>query len=226
VTKGEKKQLCAICGREEATTSDHIPPRGIFPKPRPSNLITVPACLDCNHAGSAYEESFRVYLSMEVGSETPETTKLWEESALGTLKHNHKLRREIERSFRFIDVRTPAGIYLGKATSFRINAKAYNAVIERIVRGFYYHHYGEIIGDRAIFKTTMLRGIDRTVLEMSQGWPINVIGKQALIYKFYRVLESPLDSVWIFEFYNHHWAMGSTEPVNVPNNSFMPTPAI
>ena len=224
MARDEKKQLCAICGKEEATTSDHIPPRGIFPKPRPSNLITVPACFYCNHAGSKYDESFRVYLSMEVGADTPETRKLWEENALGTLQHNQRLRRNIERSFRFIDVRTPAGIYLGKATAFRIDAKIYNAVIERIVRGFYYHHYAEILGDRATCKATMLRGIDRKVLEMSRGWPINVLGKQALIYKFNRASESPLHSVWIFEFYNHHWAMCSTQPVSVPNNSLKPTP--
>lgn len=80
MAREERKQPCAICGKEEATTSDHIPPRGIFPKPRPSNLITVPTCFRCNHAGSKYDERFRVYLNMEVGVDTPETRKLWEEN--------------------------------------------------------------------------------------------------------------------------------------------------
>ena len=159
---------------------------------------------------------------MEVGTDTPETKKLWKEDALSTLRHNRGLRRDIERSFRPIDVHTSAGIYMGKATAFRIDAKAYNAVIERIVRGLYYHHYGNILGDRVTCKATMLRGIDRKVLEMYRGWQINVIGKQALIYKFNRASESPLHSVWIFEFYNRHWATGYTKPVNVPNNSLKP----
>ncbi len=41
-------QLCIYCGEKEATTKDHIPPKSFFAKPRPSNLITVPSCVDCN----------------------------------------------------------------------------------------------------------------------------------------------------------------------------------
>jgi hypothetical protein len=49
---------CYLCGAP-ATTRDHIPPRGLFPQPRPNNLITVPACRSCNHDRSLDDEYFR-----------------------------------------------------------------------------------------------------------------------------------------------------------------------
>lgn len=41
-------QLCCYCGVRKATTKDHIPPKSIFNKPRPCDLITVPYCFECN----------------------------------------------------------------------------------------------------------------------------------------------------------------------------------
>lgn len=36
--------LCCYCGINSSTTKDHIPPKSIFNKPLPNNLITVPYC--------------------------------------------------------------------------------------------------------------------------------------------------------------------------------------
>src|SRR5438132_859881 len=46
---------CCYCGRP-ATTRDHVPTRKLFPQPRPSDLITVPACSVCNNSSSKDEE--------------------------------------------------------------------------------------------------------------------------------------------------------------------------
>lgn len=57
------KQLeCYLCGNP-STTRDHIPPLGIFPKPRPDNLITVPACGNCNAKTTLDDEYFRTVVS-------------------------------------------------------------------------------------------------------------------------------------------------------------------
>ena len=56
-------ELCALCGVNQASTRDHVPPKAIFPKPRPP-LITVPACFECNNSASDLDDLFKVYLSM------------------------------------------------------------------------------------------------------------------------------------------------------------------
>ena len=52
------KSLCIFCGKP-ATTRDHIPPKGIFPDPMPSDLITVPACESCNSNTKLDDEYFQ-----------------------------------------------------------------------------------------------------------------------------------------------------------------------
>jgi len=40
--------ICVYCGKKLPLTKDHIPPKNLYSKPRPSNLITVPCCEKCN----------------------------------------------------------------------------------------------------------------------------------------------------------------------------------
>jgi hypothetical protein len=55
---------CYLCQCTEKLTNDHLPPKNLFPKPRPINLITVPCCASCNGGFSKLDEQFRVFVSM------------------------------------------------------------------------------------------------------------------------------------------------------------------
>ncbi len=69
--------VCVFCGVRDGTTKDHVPPKGMFPPPRP-NLITVPACVTCNGGASEIDERFRTMLSLKVGAASPEVVyELW-----------------------------------------------------------------------------------------------------------------------------------------------------
>src|SRR5262245_49176576 len=57
-------KACVYCGATDNLTDDHIPPKNLFPRPRPSNLITVPACLTCHSTTSKDDENFRLRLCM------------------------------------------------------------------------------------------------------------------------------------------------------------------
>lgn len=214
-----EKRLCAICGTREATTLDHLPPRSIFPKPRPGNLITVPACFACNHGASNDDEKFRVFLSIQVGPDQPDTKKLWKEHALKTLRKNRKLHRIILKGMRHMEFRTEAGLYVGHRTVFLWPANVHNKVIERVARGLYYHHYGEILGDRVVCEVAWLNSLDKDFLDQSKRWPQTDIGNGAVIYRYVRATESMLSSVWVFQFYRRHWAMVETNPIERPNVS-------
>src|SRR5262249_6151706 len=50
--------LCIYCLANPRETNDHIPPKGLFREPRPSNLITVPACYRCNSSFSGDDDYF------------------------------------------------------------------------------------------------------------------------------------------------------------------------
>ena len=51
-------QVCIYCQTNPKETNDHVPPKGLFREPRPSNLITVPACLKCNNGFSGDDDYF------------------------------------------------------------------------------------------------------------------------------------------------------------------------
>ena len=56
------KAVCVYCGSENNLTKDHIPPKSLFAKPLPDDLITVPSCRHCNRGASRDDEYFRMVL--------------------------------------------------------------------------------------------------------------------------------------------------------------------
>jgi len=140
MAKSRKIRECVYCGKMVETSDDHIPPKNLFPSPRPSNLITVPSCRECNEKASKDDEYFRLVLSMQRDiSDHPEV-----------LKNKAKLQRSLQNpeqkgfrssflnSLAVVDLCTPAGIYLGKTDAFRVDMKRVNNVIKRITQGLFY----------------------------------------------------------------------------------------
>src|SRR5471030_1318304 len=72
-----RKKFCVYCGATDDLSDDHIPPKNLFPKPRPLNLITVLACrVKCNGSASMDDEYFRHCLCMsEKVGRNPEAAK-------------------------------------------------------------------------------------------------------------------------------------------------------
>ena len=228
---------CAFCGKSPAKTRDHIPPRGIFPRPRP-DLITVPACLRCNRDISKIEEAFRVYLSLRIGVNNETTSNLWNNEAMRTLRHNPSLRKRIVRAMRPISVRSPAGIILAEKIGGLWPPESHDPVIEKIIRGLYFHHYREVLGDRVEIKVHWLRTsedlenwtrrIDSTLEQLWTELPgAGNVGTRYFRYRYAAAIESPLHSTWLFDFYGAHFAGGYTSPVEartenteeIPNGS-------
>lgn len=219
----DTRKICAICGISEATTSDHLPPKGIFPKPRPSNLITVPSCVECNNSASDLDEAFRLYLALHVGDLEDKITAAYFHEALRTYQHNKKLQREILGSAQPVEFKTPAGIYLGQGMKVLWNSKAHDAVIERIVRGLYFHHFCEVLPSDTNVSPKWFNNPDNEFLKTLSGLKKNVVGNNQFIYLYSRAEEHPAASVWYFEFYGRHWAGAHTGMNTLPNKALQPT---
>jgi hypothetical protein len=48
----------------DSKTADHVPPKGLFPSPKPDNLFTVPCCFRCNNQHSGFDERLRIVASI------------------------------------------------------------------------------------------------------------------------------------------------------------------
>lgn len=205
-------QRCAICGIRNATTSDHVPPKAIFPKPRPADLITVPSCFQCNNSASKQDEEFRVFLSLQLGMETPITRKLWKDAALRSLHHNQRLKNHIINNSWEVDIKTPAGIFLKKQRAVTMPARAHNSVLDRTVRGLYFHHFGHILGTRVACRVARLYGLSGEIESILEMMEFGSIGGDALIYRYGRASDSPLDSMWLLLFYRRYLVLVETRP--------------
>jgi hypothetical protein len=204
--------VCAICGVAPATTRDHVPPKGIFTEPRPSDLITVPSCEACNAGGSRYDEIFRVYLSLHVGTETSATQRLLTNGARRTVAKNRRLRRQILKSLEPTYLTTRGGIIVGKGYRCKWDSEAHDKVVERITRGLYFHHFGEVLGPKANVVVHWFRSLTPKMLEGTSECYRASIGGDVFIYRYGRAVDGPLCSVWLFQFYGHHWAGAWTGP--------------
>ena len=114
--KSRHSNICVICGKHPTTSRDHIPPRCIFPKPRPSDLITVPACDGCNNKLSGLDEEFKVAIGLQAGH-GPKGEHLFRDQTCRTIDHNRRLRRQLMADTQEIELRTPEGLFMGTASA-------------------------------------------------------------------------------------------------------------
>jgi len=119
-------QRCYICGDTlvpvpkghngpllpKHRTSDHVPPKGIFNDPKPSNLITVPACHECNGKHSGFDEQLRTLAAMETGRNAG-GEKILMQKVLGSTMANRRQAQFVAglvETLRAELVRTPSGV--------------------------------------------------------------------------------------------------------------------
>ena len=78
MTINYETNICVYCGSRDGLTRDHVPPKLLFPKPRPSDLITVPCCIDCNQLFQIDDSYFRTVITLTYDTgKHPEAQKSW-----------------------------------------------------------------------------------------------------------------------------------------------------
>ncbi|MEP4704346.1 MAG: hypothetical protein ABJZ62_05800 [Hyphomicrobiales bacterium] len=86
---------CVFCGINDATTTDHIPPKSVFRKEQRKNSLTVPACNDCNCASNIDDETFKVVIGLIPNSASSTTNQSLMVGVSKTLGKNNQLTRNL-----------------------------------------------------------------------------------------------------------------------------------
>lgn len=195
--------LCCYCGNNVATTKDHIPPKSIFTKPRPSDLITVPCCFECNNKVSSIDERFKAYLGLHVARSGGLADKFFKQGTLPTTRHNRSLKNTVLTSTKRIFLYdgfdpVPREMYLAKWDN-----EAHDVTIERITRGLFYYHYGKIIGNDASIQVSFF---DKPPGNFGYQLEANSVGNGLFNYKYAKAEDCVYSSIWLLEFYGSHFA--------------------
>lgn len=137
----QKKELCVYCHSPKDLTRDHIPPKSFFPAPRPTDLITVPCCSECNGESTENDEYLRNYLIFSTQCRGHWAARQLHESGLRSLEDPNA--GEFSSPYlNFTDQYRPSFLVSTIATSYGATVaqddERIEDVIERIVVGLFW----------------------------------------------------------------------------------------
>jgi len=193
-------QPCIFCGAISDLTRDHVPPKCFFPKPRPSNLVTVPSCLRCNNRSGLDEEHFLATLMFSGPGISPAGKLLWSEKLSRMYDKNLGLRKRIAHAIRYADIFSEGGIYLGRGMRIQVDEARTTRVLHKILRGLFYFEYGAVLSSNAVITALWLRTPDHYAMAWRHrdqlragrlGWP------SVFQYSCNRVATQPNGSAWL-----------------------------
>jgi hypothetical protein len=198
------QKFCVYCQTRFGTTNDHVPPAMLFPKPRPNDLITVPACKICNARFQKDEEYFRGLFRHFKQSASQATSSLWPKIDR-MLARSPGLNKAISDSTETRDLVGPNGSTVGRYSTIEENWQRVVVVMDKIVRGLYFFEFKEALPLSAHINCPDYRTANLNLCELyertkdgKRSWP------GIFEYKFSRNEEDHKETAWLLRFYDGH----------------------
>ena len=212
----KKIQKCVYCNFHKSITDDHVPPKSFFPKPRPSNLVTVPSCLECNQGLGKDEEFFLGTFMFSHAGVSEAGKKLWSEKINRMYDKNIGLKRKIAEHLKQSSLYTPSGIYLGNGLTISTDEKRFESVVNKILKGLYFFEYNQPLPNNAVI-TTLFMNQEDEFEPAEKVAPELKLGSRAwdgiFEYRFNRLADDPAGSIWLFRFWGqaYFWSVTCDE---------------
>jgi hypothetical protein len=183
-----------------AHTVDHIPPKGLFPEPRPANLITVPCCYRCNQEHSDFDEQLRLLLACALERNTAGATILKEKVIGSTLARKRQIPfiASVLRSMRPVDGHTDV-------IKFSLPSQGVLEGIVRVTKGLLRKLHPEFDYEQSVFDVTYISPAEAAdagplMKAISQRSPYDVRGDR--VFEFWRSVDPEKGrGTWMLAFY-------------------------
>jgi hypothetical protein len=175
----------------------------MFPKPRPHNLIKVPACGPCNNGRSLDDEYFRLVVAA-LSDDSPQSMALLRQRILPRAREHPALIISFLKGRRMIHVKSPGGIRVGRRPQVKIELPRIQAVIDKIVRGLFFKHTGRRLGEGSLVEDFLFKP-SFTALGQAKiiNLPLFRVGDGTVFSYRYELPDSTgCESAWFLMFYN------------------------
>ena len=203
-----------------------MPPRALFPSPRPADLVTVPCCELCRTTQSSDDEYFKNVISIRHDvAEHPAASQILDSVHRALVRPEYRrVTTALLRSAQEVDVRSEAGLYLGSATSFRVDLGRVDKVIHRTMLGLYWHEMSQRVPESHLAKVYCIDGVGGSALahfkaamdHALEGRP-RVFGHKVFTYWFQPFADQSDASLWALLVYSRVAFLGFTGPMSPPD---------
>jgi hypothetical protein len=224
------------------STRDHVPPKGLFGEPRPSNLITVPACGECN-GGANLDDEFMQRFAMAQGTEMNQDANAVGQNILRAMNMPEKrgMRMGLLKTLTPAKVFSPMGLWMGFGFKMTYDGDRLKRILTKItkgmlweitkrklkaerIRGFSESQVPRLPADYAVFVHQVgaapSKEFEQNETEMLAGNPAS-IGERTFRYLYLLSNQDPFTSIWRFSFYDRFHFMGYTGRDDGTNTTFL-----
>lgn len=191
---------CYLCNSTENLTKDHIPPKNLFPSPKPTNLITIWCCKKCNGKFSLIDESFRVFTSSVI-NRSKSGEWIWNNKVMdSSFKRSPKLKQSTIKSLVPLQAEIN-GIYV-QETGMTYPVKKTKEYLVRLTKGFTKHFNPEIDYSHANFKVSNIIPNQQIVDMLYRKF--FYVEKGDGVFRMWRMFVKDMGakSVWVYVFYD------------------------
>jgi len=207
--------ICAYCGAGAPQTNDHIPPKNLFSKPLPENLLTVPCCESCRRGWSKDDEYFRIALLSSSNLADVPAVQPAINSIFRSLRRPQArgLAKLVESSIVEIEQRTKGGIIAGTAPAFKVQQPRLEQVGGRIIRALFFEEFKQPLPATHVTRASIQQfGLDNlwpTIKEVPFAEPRS-FAADSFHYTFATVPDDPFSSIWLLDFFDRLLMVGYT----------------
>ena len=186
---------------EPGTTNDHVPPEQMFPDPKPSDLITVPACSGCNKGFQKNEDYFRGLFGLTGAPIKQAEPEFWAKIGRG-LQRSLAFNKTIADSLQSGTVVNTNGEKVGRRIKVEGNWHRVVNLIAKCVRGLYFFERSVALSPSIEIECPQygdgpidLKTLYSLTHHGKRGWP------GVFEYRYRVAPDDPAASAWILTFY-------------------------
>jgi hypothetical protein len=204
MSKRFKGKTCVYCGSVGASdTGDHVLAREFVPVIHRGQIPQVPACNNCNGEKASLEH----YLTgvLPFGGRHSGALANLIENVPRRLEKNKKLQRELAAESSRVWSQEPSGLMV-HTLAVPLDGERLEKLIEFIVRGLMFHHWGVILGKDSFVEVHSLTShgdiFFGKMRQLNAAQRVsNNIGDGAFVYEAAQGIDNPQISIWQLSFY-------------------------
>lgn len=207
---------CVYCGQVKRLTADHVPPKLLLARPYPTNLLTVPACHDCNASFQRDDEYTRAVVAIDVRASNNDDVRLKLPAIMRSLqKPNAKAFADYLASRTTQStILAPDGAPMGQIVD--VDRARVGATGARIIRGLYFIEMRKPLPPNALIRVEAKAGLsphEPDALRIARTYSMFPDRREREIGKAFSYVAGfgPAVSVWVMLLYDYFVWVGTVD---------------